>query len=136
MDIFNIHLYSASIQNAPQNQSHHLSQIGSKSIPQCPKIDPKLNLKSIQNGIWDHLGPTWLPREIFDGLFWAPYLKPKIVPNSIPKSKHFQAPPRNLFSKFLSALGGAWGQDGRQTLQLRGKMLPGFQLGPKIATTP
>ena len=21
--------------------------------------------KSIQNGPWDHLGPTWLPREIF-----------------------------------------------------------------------
>ena len=60
------------------------------------KIYPKLEQKSIQNGPWDHLGPTWLPREIFDR-FWGPVWIPKILLKSIIKSRHFQASPRNSF---------------------------------------
>ena len=76
-----------------QQFSQHLSQIGRKSIPKCTNIDQQINQKSIQNGPWDHLGPTWFPREILDR-FGTLVLTPKILPNSIPKSRHSQAPPQ------------------------------------------
>ena len=80
-----------------QKSSQHLSEIGQKSIPKCSQIDQKLDPKSIQNCLWDHLRPTWLPRQIFDR-FWGPVSFPKILLKSIIKSKHFQAFPRNSFS--------------------------------------
>ena len=49
-----------------QKFSEHLFQNAPTSIRRSSKIDPKLDQKSIQNGPWDHLGPTWLPREAFD----------------------------------------------------------------------
>ena len=80
-----------------QKSSQHLSEIGQKSIPKCFQIDQKLDPKSIKNGLWDHLRPTWLPRDILHR-FWGPVWTPKILLKSIIKSKHFQASPRNSFS--------------------------------------
>ena len=67
-----------------------------KSSPKCFQIVQKSTPKSIQNGLWEHLGPTWLPRVIFHG-FWKLVLELEMLPKSIPKSKHFQVSPRNSF---------------------------------------
>ena len=67
-----------------------------KSSPKCFQIVQKWTPKSIQNGLWEHLGPTWLPRVIFHR-FWGPVLELEMLPKSIPKSRHFQVSPRNSF---------------------------------------
>ena len=67
-----------------------------KSSPKCFQIVQKWTPKSIQNGLWEHLGPTWLPRVIFHR-FWEPVLELEMLPKSIPKSRHFQVSPRNSF---------------------------------------